>query len=217
MWDTAGAHGRVDGRSTGTLAGRTSAWLNGVFGDAGSGDDTLLRAIHAEAERPAVIVLVEHTDELTSAEFQFVLHRRPKVQLDAMYVVRGSDGRRTSGGRARRLRDIISPCRAWGNGIALDVDTWRGKLLVVVRWLRSVDRDSGSSDNRRRHGESIHFRVPDEVVGRVRSAVDGVVGAIDCCIVGEWILRRAGRSGLWVAERISRGSMSSIGSTRSLP
>jgi hypothetical protein len=45
------------------LARWSSTGLDRVLGQAGSGYNTLLSAIHADAESPSVIILVEHANQ----------------------------------------------------------------------------------------------------------------------------------------------------------
>jgi len=99
----------------------TTARLDRVLGETSTGNNTLLRAVHANAECPAVIVLVQHPDELTGVETELVLHGWLEVKLDTVNVV-GSRSRavglstsnRKSTGRsgARRRGQIFSPGRA---------------------------------------------------------------------------------------------------------
>lgn len=57
---------------------------------AGPGHNTLLRTVHANAERPAIIILVKHADQRASLELEFVSHRRLKVKLYTVDIVRAS-------------------------------------------------------------------------------------------------------------------------------
>lgn len=59
-----------------------------MLGETSTGDNTLLRAVHADTERPTVIVLVQHPDELTGVETEFILHRRLEVKLNTVDIVR---------------------------------------------------------------------------------------------------------------------------------
>jgi alpha-D-ribose 1-methylphosphonate 5-triphosphate synthase subunit PhnL len=58
-----------------------------VLGQAGAGDDTLLRAVHADTERPSVVVLVQHSNELTSVQTELILHRGLEVKLNTVDIV----------------------------------------------------------------------------------------------------------------------------------
>lgn len=163
MWDTTRAHLRVDGRATRALAGRwltrrTVTGLDGMLGDAGSGNNTLFRAVHTNAESPSIVIFVEHADKLTSVKLKFVLHGRSKIHLDTMDVVRHGDWWRTGGGWARRFGDIVSPGWAWGHAIVV-VETWWREILFVERWQRAMDRSS--SDDWSRTWETIHSRIAD--------------------------------------------------------
>jgi hypothetical protein len=117
-------HGRVDWRSTHTRALLILAWLHRVLGQTGTWDDTLLRAVHANAERPPVIVLVEHADQLTGAKTELVRHGGLEVELDTV--------------------DIVG-CLSWAIGrTACDGDwqrsgwgwSWRGGNVVSPSWAR---------------------------------------------------------------------------------
>jgi hypothetical protein len=82
------------------VTGGCSARFHGLLGKTRTGDDTLLRSVHAEAESPAIIVLVKHADQLPGAELELVGHGGLEVELHAMNVVwpwtwtvgRSSDG-----------------------------------------------------------------------------------------------------------------------------
>jgi hypothetical protein len=72
------------------LTGWAGTRLDRVLRETGTGNDTLLGAVHANAERlevisrihiqkaisthPTIIVLVQHPDELTGVETEFILH-----------------------------------------------------------------------------------------------------------------------------------------------
>lgn len=86
--------------------------------------DTLLRTVHADAERPAIVVLVKHADQRTSLELELVSHGRLKVKLHTMDVV-GATGRsvRTTGsssssGKASSASGACNHRRthSWGGG-----------------------------------------------------------------------------------------------------
>jgi hypothetical protein len=103
------------------LTGWTTTRLDGVLGQTSTGNNTLLGAVHANAECPAVIVLVQHPDELTGVETELILHGRLEVKLDTMDVVGSrcraigmstSNGKSTGRGRAWRRRQIFSPSGA---------------------------------------------------------------------------------------------------------
>lgn len=80
--------------------------LDRVLRQAGPGHNTLLRTVHANAERlccvsddtqkylsetyPAIIILVKHADQRASLELEFVSHRRLKVKLYTVDIVRAS-------------------------------------------------------------------------------------------------------------------------------
>jgi hypothetical protein len=178
---TARTHGWADGWAAHvtwwwrTVARRAVTGLDRVLGETCAGNDTLLRAVHADAESlrrishviklgdnkayPSIIVLVEHANQLTSVEIEFILHGRLEVKLNTVYVVRaGTHGRalgtttshsasnrkRTSRSWARGRRDVFSPGRARGNTSVVGGDSWR------ERKLRSRRRDC-------RHGNSIRI------------------------------------------------------------
>jgi hypothetical protein len=106
---------------------------------ASTGNDTLLGTVHTDTERPTVVVLVQHPDELTSVETKFILHGRLEVKLNTMNVVRtrsravglttdksASNRRRTGRGWARRRREVFRPSRARRNTVGCSVDAGRG-------------------------------------------------------------------------------------------
>jgi hypothetical protein len=98
---------------------------------------------------PAVIVLVEHANELTSVEIKFILHGRLEVKLNTMYIVRtrtgsralgtsaghcASDRRGTGRSWARRSRNVLGPCWACRNTDIVGGDWWwRGKFRLRRR------------------------------------------------------------------------------------
>lgn len=57
-----------------SLAGWSSTGLHRVLGEAGSGYNTLLCAVHADTKSPSIIVLVKHANQRASLELKLISH-----------------------------------------------------------------------------------------------------------------------------------------------
>lgn len=71
------------------MTGWAGTGLDRVLGETSTGNDTLLGAVHADAESPTIIVLVQHPDKLTGIEAEFILHGRFEVKLNTVDIIRG--------------------------------------------------------------------------------------------------------------------------------
>src|SRR5690606_19645700 len=126
------------------------SWLDGARGKAGTWANSLLRAVHARAKGPAVVVLVHQSDNLTRNEFQFVAHRGLEFHNDSVnredwssWSDSGDGGRggAWSSDSGSGNDGCIRKCwRSWNGAASEGIDRWwDGKVLSIRnsngRWL----------------------------------------------------------------------------------
>lgn len=102
----AGSTVRVDG---GARTPGTRSWprLHGTSRKASARDNALFRSIETDAKRPAVVIFMQQTHELTSSQLHLILERGLEVKLHAVHGrLSRTSGSGNGGGTVRRARAL---------------------------------------------------------------------------------------------------------------